>query len=514
MTLKTFQFFNNTGGLNLRYNDVLISDNEAESIINLHPTTLGSWSNRNIGYIRLTETAIESGSAITSAYNYITVTGQSFFMLTAGDKLFSFNAAAGTTTEITSGLSTGAPMDFITFDGLLIGCNGEDPPKKWEGNGEVTNLGGWAPEISGLSPGNPSICEVFNNRIVFSGDSNYPSMIYLSEQEDPENFTPSEGATSAGAIQVSPGDGQRITGLKNMFLPLTNEEVLVIFKEQSTYLLIGTDADNFTLQKLSDEFGAVNSHCAIEVGNELLFLSREGITALSTATSQGNISTGFISHKIQRIINQLNTTYLDKSFALHLRNRQEVWWFVPEGSSTTNNQVLVYHYGDLPGWSIRTGIEARCGLLLNGSLFTGGYTGHVDQQLRGNTYNGDPIPWEYQTPFYSFATPGIRKRIRDVELYIKQVSDVTLSINTSWDLDRRIRNAENCELTVPLDSSLALYGSAVYNTDYYDDAGSSITQFSPNGSGQFFQMVLTGENQNTPIEIEGWTVSTIFGGYR
>ena len=126
------------------------------------------------------------------------------------------------------------------------------------GAGSMAALDGWPAVIAGVTPGMPTFGEKFANRLVLSGDADNPSMIYISEFENPENYTPGEGATSAGAIQVSPGDGEAITGLRTLFLPLENEEVLVIFKERSTYMLTGNDADTFTLQKVSGEFGAVS----------------------------------------------------------------------------------------------------------------------------------------------------------------------------------------------------------------------------------------------------------------
>ncbi len=512
--MKTFRFFQNTGGMNLQTNDVLISEQEAEDIINLHADANGSWTSKNIGYSKLNANALESGATVTALYEYIPLTGAAQFIAAVGSKLFTFEPNTGVATEIGSGLDTDSPMQFVTFNGLLIGCNGTDSPKKWNGTGAVTDLNGWPPTIPGITPGNPSIAAIFANRLVFSGDANYPSMIYISALENPENFTPEPGATSAGSIQVSPGDGERITALKPLFLPLENEEVLVVFKERSTYILTGNDADTFSIQKVSDEFGAVSKQSVVLVGNELIFLSIEGITSLSTATLQGNMISGFLSNRIRSLVNQLNPAKLSDSFAVHLRDRREIWWFVAEGSSSQNQRVLVYNYGIQNAWSRRSGITAACGAVIGRKLYTGGYNGFVFQQLKGNSYDGEAIPWSYRTPFYDFSNPRTRKRIKDVEIYLKQISLMGITVKTGWDFNRGSARQEIRTLQVNPDSASALFGAAKYGADTYAVIGSSILRFTPSGSGKLFQLEFSGQEAGKPVELQGWSITPIFGGYR
>lgn len=512
--MQTFRFFENTGGMNLRFNDISLADGEAEEITNLHATSRGSWSSSNAGYVHLNSVPLGSGDPVTTLYEYVTLAGISYLMAVSGSSLYTFVPDQGTATELTNTLSHNRRMTFTTFQGLLIGCNGVDAPKKWDGENPVADLAGWPAVIPGISPGNPSISEIFANRLVFSGDSNHPSLIYLSELENAENFTPGAGVTSAGAIQVSPGDGEKITALKTLFLPMNNEEVLVIFKERSTYILSGNDADSFSLQKISDEFGAVSHNSVILVGNELMFLSQEGVTSLSTATAQGNIITGFLSDRIHPQIESLNRTQLQNSFAVHLRSRQEVWWFVANGSASQNQTVLVYNYGINRAWSRRSGITATSGLSMNGRLYTGNYTGIIQQQLRGNTYNGQPIHWTYRTGFQDLSEPRLRKRIKDIELFLKQISTVNVTVNGYWDFRRGSRYRQSRILSIAPDASSCIYNTAVYGQDTYNLAGSSILKFIPAGSGRYFQLELTGQDTDQPVEIEGWTITALYGGYR
>ncbi len=514
MSTKVFRYFNNTGGLNLRFNELILDEQDAEEVLNLHATSSGSWTSMDVGFVNLNVSPLATGSKITSLYHFKPLTGDPVLLAAAGGKLYTFQTSDGIATELVNGLAINEPMRFVTFSGLLIGCNGVDSPKKWDGSTSVTSLGGWPPVIVGVTPGKPSISEIFSNRLVFSGDTNNPSMVYLSELENPENFTPVTGASSAGAIQVSPGDGQKIMALKTMYLPSKTEEILVIFKERSTYILTGSDADTFAVQKISDEFGAVSARSVVQVGNELMFLSAEGVTSLSTATVQGNITANFVSHKIQPQINNLNLGKLSDSFALHLRNRQEVWWVVSDGGSVQNQRVLVLNYGLGNSWSRRSGISAASGLVIDGKLYTGNYSGIIQQQLKGSSYNGSPIPWVYRTPFYELGSPRVRKRIKDVEVYLKQMATLDINVKFAWDIRRGSRAQQSRTASIVPDTSSSVYNEAVYGADEYGLLGLSIIRLIPEGSGKYFQMELSGNVSDKPVELQGWTITAMYGGLR
>ncbi len=512
--MKRFEFFKNTGGLNLRFNEMLIDSDEAETIVNLHATSTGSWSSKGIGYQTLNAIPIGSGAVIQQIYDYVDLTGQQYMVVAAGSEIYEMESGNGSVTSIGSGFNENGNFDFMTFKGLLIGCNGKEVPQKWDGTNTFESLEGWPPEIAGVTIGHPAFGEVFSNRVVFAGDSENPSMLYISELENPENFTPDTGATSAGAIQVSPGDGESITGLKTLFLPVENEEVLVVFKDNSTYVLSGKDANSFTLQKISDEFGVVNNRSIVLIGNELIFLSKEGVTSLSTATVQGNIITGFLSDKIRKLINNMNTNKLEECYVIHLRNRQEVWWCIPSGSSTKNQTILVMNYALSNAWSVREGIVSSCGSVINGKLYTGTYDGKVNQQLQGNTYNGEAIQWRYKTPYYDLSSPHVRKRINNIDLFFKQISQTDITVLSSWDFKRNIQEREERVLSIPPAILSTEYDSATYGTDYFNITGTSVLKMIPSGSGKFFQLEFSGSDVNKPVEIEGWTMSAIYGGQR
>jgi hypothetical protein len=512
MSIRMHYFLENIGGLNLHTSIGGLNDNEAEEIVNMHVTGRGSWSSQNTGYTTLTGTVLNSGAQITGMYQYSEAGGTEHTVVAAGSNIYEFNLGAGTGTSIGSGFTPDVRVNFTTFQNLMILCNGRETPKKWTGSGNLTDLTGWPPSIAGVTTGYPSLSAVFANRLVFSGDSLNPSMVFISALEDPQMYTPGGGSTSAGALQVAPGDGDRITGLKTLYLPIDNEEVLVIFKERSIYLLTGHDADTFALQKLTSAIGASSHQGIVLLGNDLYFLSSEGISTLSTATLQGNLAAGSISQKVTSQIANLNRSALSGSFAVHLPNRQEIWWFVPDGSSTQNQLVLVFNYGLGQGvWSRRVGITAASAVVVNRLLYTGTYTGHVQRQLYGNSYAGSAITWQYRTPFYALGQPRFRKRVRELELFLTQLSGTTFTVKASWDNVRSDARKQSRNVSVQLTNQS--YGAAVYGADKYEAAGISRRKLVLNGSGECLQLEFTGTQTASPVEIQGWSIATIEGGF-
>lgn len=252
----------------------------------------------------------------------------------------------------------------------------------------------------------------------------------------------------------------------------------------------------------------------VDVGNELIFMTREGVTSLNTATLQGNLTTQFLSQSIQPQMNLLNKEKLKDGFAIHLRNRQEVWWMAPEGGSTRNQRVLVYNYGMGNVWSRRSGIIAACGALFNDRFYTGDYTGYLYQQLTGNSYHGAPIEWRYRTPFYTLGSPRLRKRIKDIEISVKQISSINLTVNVAWDLRRSASARQKRVRALSPDEASAVYHAAIYGADAYGTSGASTARITPDGSGRTLQLEFSGAGVNQPIDLQGWTITALYGGFR
>ncbi len=514
MGIHIHTFHNNTGGINMNAALGSMQDNEAETIVNMHLTQNGAWSTKDIGYRLLNSNPLNDAAQVNGITQYQDAAGTVHTVVFAGSRAYRFNLEDGTFTEIGAGFGDTDTVSSVVFKDQLIMCSRSLPPMKWQG-GAMSALAGWPPTIAGVTVGSPTLSEVFTNRLVLAGDSLNPSMLYISELENPNSFTPSSGPLSAGAIQISPGDGDQITGLKTLYLPMQNEEVLVIFKARAIYLLLGHDADAFTVQKLSGAIGAVSGRTVVQLGNDLLFLSENGISTITTVTLEGNIASATLSEKLTPLINTFNKGLMPQAFAVHLPERQEVWWWVAQDGATSLTTVLVYNYSTGRGiWSLRANLPATCAMTVNGGLYTGTNNGMVQQQLYGNSYNGQAIQWTYRTPFYALGNPRQTKRIREIEICMTQYADAPLTLTGAWDNARSVRLRRQRNLTVFHTPEVSLYDTAIYGQNTYDEPGITRRRVAMEGAGQTFQMELGGAQTTMPIEIQGWSITTINGGLR
>ena len=76
--------------------------------------------------------------------------------------------------------------------------------------------------------------------------------------------------------------------------------------------------------------------CVANVSTDLLFLTREGLGNLGTATEYGDFKLGWAGSKINP---KLSPTLTENSRMWHLPQRGQIW--VSDGAS---NDIWVYHY--------------------------------------------------------------------------------------------------------------------------------------------------------------------------
>ncbi len=513
----THSFFDNRGGMNQDRNTLATPASYAQRIENMHLSPAGRWATADVGYRTLNPSApLNAGARINALHRFTNVFGVEQTLVHVGNQCRLFDLTTGTpSATLSSSFAATQRTRGVAFMGdyHLVGAG--MAPQRYTSAGTLVANAGWPPTIAGVTPGQPSVCALFANRLVLAGDANNPSLLYLSALENAQNFTPTTGATSAGGLQVQPGDGDRITALQPLFIPELNEQVLIVFKQRSLFMLTGFDADTFALQKLADDLGAVNQECVVSLGNDVWFLTPSGqLMKLSSAfASQGKLQLSSLSANVAQELASVNRLALATAgFATHLPQRTEVWWWLPIGTSTVANHVLVLNYGQgQPVWSVRTGLTATCGLHLPlaNQTFTGDAVGLLHQQHTGNTYHGNPIAWLYCTPFISLGKPQQRKRFKVIELVTQDSTLDGLSLTLRWDLQA---NGNSVAPLQPQAEANLFYGTATYGTTtllgVYGSQGTVILRLHPQGSGRLVQLQWQGTLPQQPADLEGWLLTT------
>jgi hypothetical protein len=123
-----------------------------------------------------------------------------------------------------------------------------------------------------------------------------------------------------------------------------SDDKLVVFNRNSIHIVVGNgDLGGFQSQLLTDEVGLTARNSVIQVGNQIIFLSDNGVYGLSFVdlyNLRGNEVP--LSESIQKTIDTINKAHVDKASAVYFDNKY--YLAVPTGTSTVNNTLLIYNF--------------------------------------------------------------------------------------------------------------------------------------------------------------------------
>jgi len=152
------------------------------------------------------------------------------------------------------------------------------------------------------------------------------------------------------------------------------EDNLVVFNRNTIHLVRGVSGalESTTVQEVTREVGCLARRSVIQVGNQILFLSDNGVYAM-TFEDLYNLRGASIplSEPINPLIKRINKDYAKNSVAIYHDNRYYI--AVPFDPTTENNAILVYNFlnqgwesldtVNADGWNIRNLIRAGAGSL-------------------------------------------------------------------------------------------------------------------------------------------------------
>jgi hypothetical protein len=232
------------------------------------------------------------------------------------------------------------------------------------------------------------------------------------------------------------------------------EDNLVIFNRNTIHLVRGVSGDlaATVVQEITREVGCLARKSVVQVGNQILFLSDNGVYAM-TFEDLYNLRGASIplSESINPIIKQINPDYAKNAVAIYHDNRY--YLSVPIGASIENNAILVYNFltqgwesvdtVDTPNWNVRNFIRAGADSL-NKLYAVNSFGGiHViddrddDNDVIINQVSYPATPHDivsYVTTRQYTAGTMDRKRYNSFELQLESSesneSDATISLET------------------------------------------------------------------------------------
>ncbi len=385
--------------------DHLLEEGETPSCSNIDfSRSVGRLTKRR-GY-SLLYTALGGTNPVCGLGEFVTAAGVAKVVAAVNNDVYVLSGA-GTWTSIFTGAFAGAAVNFATYNDLLIIVGSAVTTQKWTGAGASANLGG-------TPPSNVKFVKTHRNRLWMANSSAGKSRLHYSALSNAEDWTT---AGDAGFIDVGKDDGEQITGLASV------GPFLVIFKQNSTWVLKNGTPTTFTLQKISTSVGCVAPRSIVECEQFALFLSNSGVYAANQS------SVALMSYNIQPDFDAMSNA--TKALAVGGRIRTQYWLSVDTDSDSTNDTayVLDYVYGI---WGKYTNKKETVYLTRqDGTLISGSMDAQAVIRKHDDTSNdnGTAITLTYDSPGYEFDDWVRRKQLHDIVLKTNAIVGKTVTVS-------------------------------------------------------------------------------------
>lgn len=320
-TLKSFLVSNLAGGINKYLDDFEIKDNESPDMKNMDFFGLGALKKRR-GYQQLGD---DLDNHPTGIFNYKTTSVNEVLVMDGGTlkKLSggSWTSVSGFT--FTSGRDTNA----VQAGGNLFLSNGVDNLVKYDGSSLT--------ELTGTNTCIGEWCIYFDHRL-FCQKAAYPDRLYFSSTDVKDGNDPdfSSGA-GGGYLEFRPGSGAVITGAFRFgnYLYVTLEDAIYRIATTST-------PGDYSIELVSQSLGTTSFRSIVQVGNDILFLTHEGVVSFGEVANYLNLRLTDLGSRVKPILD--TATGEDKSHACAIYYDYKYYLAFRHAGTSYNNEVLVY----------------------------------------------------------------------------------------------------------------------------------------------------------------------------
>lgn len=250
----------------------------------------------------------------------------------------------------------------------------------------------------------------------------------------------------------------------NVGLHSFSDDKLLVFNRNSIHLVSGAGLDS-TVQLITNEVGCVARNSIIQVGNNVLFLSDNGVYGANFQdlyNLRGNEVP--LSSPIDPVIKRINRAVWDKSVGVYFDNRY--YLAVPLDGSQVNNAILIFNFINKQWESIDTTEDVNwniANLIVAGkkadravyAVNTLGGLHKIDARVDAVDLLATEIPVEGQEETVAYDIPASvttrqftlgtidRKRWNNFELHVQSSPDNASDLSISAEL-------ENIDSTVDL----------------------------------------------------------------
>lgn len=274
------------GGWSTRTYPHLLPDNKLPKLENMVSVRDGLWNKRPGNG---NNSAVGTGLPILSMTRFYPASGAPILVAHSGTGIWTGASSAGPWTQLAAGsvvVSSSQPCSFAQFADpenahgptVLFICDGAHVPWTWDGTNaptQVSTAGGThLPVGRGGSPITPKYVVNWDLHLVYSGQSDEPSGVYIADALTPESFTGSNFVASNATSYTAyfPGGRDGDLGAVTGIMPLG--AVLVVFF--ACGIVIGQNtgsygATQYVWTRLPGRIGAVAPRSIVSMDTYIAF---------------------------------------------------------------------------------------------------------------------------------------------------------------------------------------------------------------------------------------------------
>jgi hypothetical protein len=364
------------------------------------------------------------------------------------------------------------------------------------------------------APNSPKYIDVFKNHLFLAGDPTDPYNLYFSSPFKPTDFNPANGA---GVINV----GFDIVQIKQF------RDSLYIFGINQIKVLRGTSLADFVLEEVTTNLGCVASDTVVELAGNLIFLTADGFRPIAGTERLNDVELQNISKSIQSrisiLLGEIVSATLDTETltSVVVRNKTQFRFFLPDentfgilgGIRQDPDGRFSFEFSQMYGFAVTCADSDF--VKAEEIVIHGGTDGKVHRQEKGTSFDGDNILSIYQTPYYFFEDPTVRKNFYNVSTFLRSEGTSTIIFSVSYDFDDSVSVFNPNNYNIVTGGAAAYYNEAVFDaTSIYDGNPSPVVKTNISGSGFSVSYRYVTNDTNASHTIQGLVVNFAFNDRR
>lgn len=270
----------------------------------------------------------------------------------------------------------------------------------------------------------------------------YLSRLWCNDKSDPHRLHYSttaqdeewNGAGDSGAIDIVPGDGDPV-GITAIF---TYKGGLFVAKKTTLYRVLGDTPETFQVVPITKGLGSEGPMIVNVDQDDAVFVSRRGFHSAQATEQFGDVTSRFLSAKIQNTFNEWPAARLDKIQGAWIPELNSIA-FAVTASGSTNNEVWLYNV-ELQAWYRWPSIQCQAlskRLVGNETKLVFGTTdGRIIQAQNGDFEDFGTTAYAYKVQtgrIYPGGNPNSMKAFKRIGFVYKPIGDFSFSVRVKID---------------------------------------------------------------------------------